>query len=51
MAGAKRIGAEVREMCVCVCVEGGLEVFEGTLAFTLSEVAILTWRTLNKGVT
>lgn len=34
-----------------VCVEGGLQAFEGTLAFTLREVAALTWRVLSRGLT
>lgn len=35
----------------CVCVEGGLQAFEGTLAFTLREVAARTWRALSRGLT
>lgn len=48
MAGAKGAGAEVRERCVC---GGWLQAFEGTLAFTLREVAALTWRVLSRGLT
>lgn len=34
-----------------VCVDGGLQASEGTLAFTLGEVAAHTWGALNRGVT
>lgn len=47
MARAEDAGAEARD----VCVEGGLQASEGTLAFTLGEVATHTWSALNRGET